>query len=94
MNRDTFKLIMAIGVLLNSALYLFGVLFLAIILCDPAAAKLAIAAIGVTYLSYVAQFVADEHAEAPARAAWHLAPLLVWTSIILGVVAGLVLLFS
>ena len=95
MDRATFKLIMAIGGLLNSALYLAGGFFAGIVFGDPHVVKLALFAVGLTYLSYVAQFVADANSDSRVLlAAAGLAPVLVWASIAIGLLAGLVLLFG
>ena len=56
MEPRTIKLVMAIGVLLNSALYLAGCIAAALVLGDVWAVRLALAAAGVTYLSYMSQY--------------------------------------
>lgn len=90
MDRATFKTVVAVGVLLNSALYLSACLALGVIAQRPMVWRLALAAIGVTYLSYLLHSVADHDAQdAFAR----LARLMVYLSIALGVLAGLALLF-
>ncbi|HEX4043254.1 MAG TPA: hypothetical protein VHY10_16270 [Xanthobacteraceae bacterium] len=88
MDRATFKLFMAIGVLLYGALYLCAVVLLGLIMSVWPASLLATAAMGVSYLSYIAHSWPDSYrAEA-------IAPLLVWLSILLGTGAGLMLLFA
>lgn len=87
----------AVGLLLNSALYLTGALALAIVEHDHVASRLALLACGVTYLSYLA------HQRAAALALQHpldgtpfwpgrVAAALVWLSIFLGASAGFALL--
>lgn len=71
------------GAVINSALYLFAVFVAAIVTAHPVAMKFSIAAFGVTYLSYIAQLTWSQH----------LASSLVWVSIMLGIFAGLLLLF-
>jgi hypothetical protein len=73
--------IFAFGVMLNSALYLEACFMAGLFLSNPVAWRLAIAAMGVTYLSYSTQFV--EH--------WSRRYLLI-ASIVLGAAAGLSLL--
>ena len=80
MSRETFKLLMAIGVLLNSALYLVGCLIAGLIMGRPVVYDLALAALGVTYLSYTCHFAAGE-----GDTMHGIALLLVYVSIILGV---------
>lgn len=85
MDRAAFKNIMAAGVLLNSALYLNGVFVAGLLQGNEWAWKLALVTFGVTYLSYVAQFVRDGSA---------VAVILVWLSIGIGITAGFALLFG
>ncbi|HXI78302.1 MAG TPA: hypothetical protein VNH21_14260 [Steroidobacteraceae bacterium] len=87
MDLKTFKSFMAIGALLNSALYLSGCLIAGLVVGNGFAWRLALAAMGMTYVSYLAQFVLT--APEPSN----LASGLVWFSIILGAVAGTSLLF-
>lgn len=84
MDRATFKLVMAIGVLLNSALYLGAIVLVGLITSQLAAVYLAIAAFGVSYLSYCFNFAADE-----ADLFAGIARNLVGLSVFLGVVAGI-----
>ena len=87
MDLKTFKSFMAIGALLNSALYLSGCMIAGLVVGNGFAWRLALAAMGVTYVSYLAQFVAAD------TSASRIAIALVWFSIILGAVAGISLLF-
>ena len=89
MTRETFKLVMAIGVLLNSALYLAACFVAGLVLGKPLVYDLAIAASGVTYLSYIAHFSSEE----PGDHLHSIAIYLVFASVALGVLAGLSLLF-
>ena len=89
MSRATFKLVMAIGLLLNSALYFVGVLLVAVVTRAWFATYLDLSAIGVTYLSYVFNFAADH--EAPGDTLARLARGFVFASVALGVLAGLAL---
>lgn len=73
--------IFAFGAMLNSALYLEACFMAGLFLGNPVAWRLAIAAMGVTYLSYCAAFI--EH-----RSRYYLLP----ASIVLGALAGLSLL--
>lgn len=91
MNLATFKLMMAIGVLLNSALYLISVIAAGLVTHNHAAWWLGIAAAGTTYLSYVCHFAAAE-GDRTAETCQALAAPLVWFSIALGAAAGLWLL--
>jgi hypothetical protein len=95
MDRATFKLVMAIGVLLNSALYLSGCFIAGLATANAAAWVLALASCGVTYLSYICQLAGDAGSEDRLLATlgrW--APVLVWTSICLGFLAGMALLIG
>lgn len=85
MDRAAFKSVMAAGVLINSALYLNGVFVAGLVEGNLWAWKLALAAFGVTYLSYLAQFI---------REGSILAVGAVWLSIALGAAAGLALLIG
>ena len=87
MTRETYKLVVAIGVLINGPLYLAGCFIAGLLLGNAVAWCLALAGAGVTYLSYVAHFVAS------AGEWWETAAgLLVYLSIALGIAAGLALL--
>lgn len=77
-----------VGALLNSALYLLCVFVAGLVTGHPIAAKLAIAAIGVTYLGYHLMIV--DWIEGRFKSA---ANTLVAVSIALGIAAGLDLLF-
>lgn len=89
MDRATYKMMMALGVLLNSALYLAGALWLGVQLHNVIACRFALAALAVTYLSYAFHFAAVEKG---ALQAW--AVTLVYISIILGAGAGVALLLG
>lgn len=89
MNRETFKSLMAVGVLLNSALYLNGVFVAGLVESNPWAWRGALAGFGVTYLSYLLHF-AGGTAEWPSAAARGL----VWLSIAIGALAGVALLIG
>ena len=91
MDRATFKLVMAIGVLLNSALYLTGVLVAGLAEHNWPALRLTLAACGITYLSYICHFVAnhDDNDNWAKRAR-----LLVLLSIAFGASAGVALLLG
>jgi hypothetical protein len=71
------------GLQLNSALYLVSAFGAGIILERPAAWRLALAAMGITYLSYLVQYNWPGRLCAPVT----------WASIILGVAAWITLLF-
>ena len=88
MDLDTFRMFAAIGLLLNSALYLVGCLVLGVILGDLAVCKLAVAALGITYLSYFS--IGRE----PGRVDWPHTAARVFTyfSIAFGFSAGVLLL--
>lgn len=75
---------MLIGGILNSALYLAAVFIVGIVEHRWLATRGAVAAFGVTYLSY---FVALGWPDAPRAQA-----VIVWTSIALGAMSGLSLL--
>ena len=89
MDRATFKLVMAIGVLLNSALYLGGCLIAGLATQNGIAWRFALAALGITYFSYVCHFAASEWNELG-----RLAIIFVWLSVLLGACAGVALLFG
>ncbi len=72
----------SIGVLLNSALYLAGCVAAGLVTGNTWAWRLALAALGATYISYALQ-IGDHRMAAPA----------VWLSIGLGFAAGLKLLW-
>jgi len=74
-----------IGALINSALYLACVFITGIVTAHPIAWKMALVAMGVTYLSHYAQLV--PHLPRQVSLA------LVGISIVLGLTAGLSLLF-
>ena len=84
----TFKLVMAIGVLLNSALYLTGCVAAGLIVGNPLAWRMGLAAAGATYLSYICHFASEGN---DWHGAW--ARVLVYTSILLGAFAGISLLW-
>ena len=90
MTLATFKVVMAIGVLINSALYLVGCFVLGIYLRRPLVYDLAIAASGVTYLSFTVHFVSDQAGDTKQA----VAVLLVYLSIVLGAGAGVGILFG
>ena len=93
MTRETYKLMMAIGVLLNSALYLLTVFVMGVVLDQVWAWKLAIAAIGCTYLLYVCQFTGNVSSDwRLERVMGSLAPWLFWLSLALAFAAGIPLL--
>lgn len=71
------------GVQINSALYLSFALMLGVLRENPYAWRCALAAMGVTYLSYLVQYNWPGPWVAP----------ITWLSIILGVAAGIALLF-
>lgn len=73
------------GALLNSALYLSAAFMAGLVTQHGIAWKLALATIGLTYLSHVAQLPAG------GRTDW-LATGLIWTTRVTGAVAGLLLL--
>jgi uncharacterized protein (DUF486 family) len=79
----------AIGILLNSALYLTAVFVAGIAMANRGAVLFAIASFGVTYLSYMAQLI---HTPFGMRFDYVLQGTLVGVSIALGLVAGLLLL--
>lgn len=81
MNDRDFRLIASFGLIANSALYLSAVIACGLIVHNPWAWRLGVAAVGVTYLSYTAHLIA-------ARFAFSLVIL----SIALGALAGLSLL--
>lgn len=72
-----------VGAVLNSAFYVAGVLVTALWRHDVAAADLAVVTFGVTYLSYLAQATDGLRTYAP---------FLVYSSIVVGLAAGLALL--
>jgi hypothetical protein len=82
--------IFAAGVLLNSALYLTAVLVAGIATNHGAAWRVAIAAMGVTFLSHL---LGCATCRAPqSRALWGLQNVVTMVSIVLGLLAGLLLL--
>lgn len=91
MDRETFKLVMAIGVLLNSALYLTGVVVAGLVTHSAFSWRFGIIAAGLTYLSYVCHFGSNPD-DRWGLACEGLAAPLVWASIAAGVLAGLGLL--
>jgi hypothetical protein len=76
-----FQRLMGLGVLLNSALYLSACFVAGLVLHNPVAWRLAIAAMGVTYLSYSLQLLGH----------WS-SRYVTFASIALGLLAGLSLL--
>lgn len=70
--------------LLNSALYLAAVIAAGLVTAHTAAWRLGIFAVGLTYLCYLAQTMANYE---------HVARLLVVLSVVVGTAAGLALLF-
>ncbi len=82
-----------VGVLLNSALYLTGCFTAGLLVQNPFAWRLALAAAGVTYLGYVAQNIVEGCRFGLVTEAWNRAvKALVIVSMVLGAAAGLVLL--
>lgn len=82
-----------LGILLNSALYLFCVWYAGLFHDKPAAWKFAIIAMGVTYVSYCLQLTASLPDLRPAwLTSWVIASVVGW-SVVFGVAAGLALLF-
>lgn len=77
---------MVVGAIVNSAIYLVAVFYAGLTYGHPYAWKFAIAAMGVTYLSYLVQIPGRE-------AAPTIAAILVVASILLGAAAGIALLF-
>ena len=90
MSRETFKLIIAIGVLLYGALYLVGCLVAGLCLGNRWAVILALSAMGVSYFSYVLHFVSTQTGD--HWQAW--AGVVVWLSIVFGAAAGFAILFG
>lgn len=86
MNPD--QRVLAIGAYLNGALYLIGIFVASLFVQHNFAWKLAVAAAGVSFLSYVAQVRAPPHADMFVRKA------LVACSNILGLGAGLFVVFG
>lgn len=78
-----------VGALLNSAIYLACVFFAGIVVGDPLAWKLALAAMGVTYLSHILQLPAPSGRHLPMSIMF----LAVIASVVLGIAAGVALLF-
>lgn len=79
-----------VGALLNSAIYLACVFFAGIVVGDPLAWKLALAAMGVTYLSHVAGM----RAAVLQSGRWiTVSNAVVIASIAIGIAAGVALLF-
>ncbi len=88
MDQSTWKTILAIGVLLNSALYLAACITIGVVMHNGAAWKVGLASVGITYFSYICKCAEPDEP-------WTtVAPWLVWLSIILGAAAGVVLLFG
>lgn len=82
------QVILAAGLMINSALYLFSVFAAGIFWGNKLAVWLSIAAMGVTYLSYALQLTARTPAPAAPRS---FRAGLVLASVALGVLAGLAL---
>lgn len=79
---------MIVGALLNSALYLSAVFIAGMLTANGLAWKLAVAAMGVTYLSFLLQMSSD----AVAGQAGKLEAGVTLFSILLGIAAGVALL--
>lgn len=79
------KRVVLYGIVVNSALYLTLVVVIALATSNPIAWKLGLAAIGVTYVSYMLQVAEGENQRYAAYGA-------VVCSIVLGLLAGLTLL--
>lgn len=90
MSRATFKLVMAIGVLLFGSLCLLLLVTAAISFHRPFAAWAAIGAAGAAYLNYVCHFVTDEYRD---RYGALVLPSF-WLALGMGAIAWLALLFG
>lgn len=77
-----------VGALINSALYLTCVFVAGVVTGHRLAWQCAVAAMGVTYLSHVAQFTVAQLGLVTPLGTW-----LVFVSMGLGLIAGLALLF-
>lgn len=87
MNWATYKTLAAIGLMINSAIFLIAVLVLAVLFNRPLVWRFDLVAIGVTYLSYSCHVLCEHD-----RDAWRSAAVvLVYLSIGLGAIAGLAL---
>jgi hypothetical protein len=99
MDRATFKTFAAIGVLLYGSLYYVAVTLAAVHLGHRLAWRVAIVGLGVTYLSYLCHLVGDAAGPDPAVARHfyddlgEYAVLLTWASIVIGLLAGICLVF-
>jgi hypothetical protein len=78
------------GALVNGALYLVGVFVAGLVTAHPTASKLALAALGVTYIAHVIQFTAFQTSSEEMRDTGN---MVAWASVALGVAAGVLLLF-
>ena len=78
------------GALLNGALYLGAVFVAGVATGHPFAWRLAIAALGVTYIAHVIQFTA---AQTRNDEMGDIGNMVVWVSLALGIAAGVLLLF-
>ncbi len=84
----------ALGAMLNSALYLTAVVVAGLWTGHGWSWKLGIAAFGLTYLGYLAQFCQQPPISDEAKAGWRvLEVFMVPWSIMVGFAAGLMLLF-
>lgn len=81
-----------LGALLNSALYLVCVFVAALLWHADVAAKVAIVALGVTYLSHLCVVIYEF--DRTRANSYRIATAFVWLSIIAGTGAGLLLLFG
>lgn len=94
MTREVFKLMMAIGVLLNSALYLLTVFVMGVLLGQAWIWRLDVAAIGCTYLLYICQFTGNVNSDDRLeRIMGAVAPWFFWLALLLAIAAGLPLLW-
>ena len=85
--------IFAIGALINSALYLFACWYAAVVFGYGVTWRLAVASMGVTYVSHVLNLAADS--DPRGRTPWHPIPeIATWLSIVLGAAAGITLLIG
>jgi succinate dehydrogenase hydrophobic anchor subunit len=82
-----------IGALLNSALYLLCVFVAGIVTGHPIAWKLALIAMGVTYVSHIVGMRVANMEYAERDQVRPLTSAIVWLSILLGAAAGVDLLF-
>jgi len=87
MDLATFKLVTAVGALLNSALFLAGCFVAGILYRNPMAWRLALVAAGLTYLSHLCHV---QHFPGDRLAVW--GNMLTWVAIVVSIAAGLALL--